>query len=164
MRPAAIAVIVATLALGSVEGYSHQLQHRDPDDVSGHLDVRLVDVNFYSSGGRGTMILQVFTYDRFRNSDLEGFGGSVTADFDGSGGGRADYFVRFKHSPISGLYCEVLAVRGSFQREGIATRDRRELVCVFPRRWLNVERHLRWRVLSCCPIDEAPEDSRWFRH
>lgn len=160
--PIRVLILLLVLIAAPVQG--HQLEHRDPDDTSGDFDIRLVDVDSYRSGGTASLLLQILTHDRFRSSDLGGFGDSVSADFDTRGSRRADYFVRFKHSSQSGLYCEVLAVRGSFQREGTACGGRRELVCVFPRRWLKIERHLRWRVLTCCPIDEAPEDSRWFRH
>lgn len=141
---------------------AHQIEKSDPDDTRGRLDMKSVDVD--RSGG--TLFVVIKMYERWRNSDIGPFNGLISMDFDTKDGPRSDRFVRFRYSDISGLWCEIVKTRGGeIVGEGIATRDRKTAVCSFPRRWLDLEKHLRWKAFTYLRGrgDTAPQKG-WFVH
>lgn len=158
--------LMLVLIAGSAQG--HQLDHRDPNDVRGRLDIRRVEWFDSMSGGVRRVMISIRTYERFRNSDLQTFNGHARIDFDTNGGPRMDRYIRFGYNPDQGLWCEVYTRRSRFAGEGIATRDARTLICGFQRRDLAIERHLRWRVSTSNgrldTFDEAPAGGSWFPH
>lgn len=157
------------LALIAVPAQGHQLDHRDPDDVRGRLDIRRVDWFDSMSGGERRVMITIRTFERYKNSDLQTFNGHARIDFDTRGGPRMDRYIRFGYNTDQGIWCEVYTSRDRFAGEGIATRDARTLICAFDRRALAIERHLRWRVSTSNgdllrTFDEAPAGGRWFAH
>lgn len=162
MRKVVWAWLILALIAGPAQG--HQLDHRDPDDVRGRLDIRRVE--WFNGSGR--VMVTIRTYERFRSSDLQTFSGHARINFDTNGGPRLDRYAKFGYNDAEGVWCALYTRRSRTAADGIATRGLRSLICSFPRRALAIERHLRWRVSTSNggfeTFDEAPAGGRWFPH
>jgi len=152
---------LALLFLVAGGASAHQRDHRDPDDTRGRLDIRRVE--WFNGSGR--VMVTVRTHERFLGTDLQPFQGGMIVEVDTKGDGRADFYARFNYNDEEGIWCEVRNRRERLVGQGTATRESRAAICSFPRRWIDIERHLRWRVHTVLSsrTDSAP-DRGWFDH
>jgi hypothetical protein len=137
----------------------------DPDDVSGRLDLRQVTRTFSNSPSAPPMVhLQATTFDRWtldqcRRADACSF----AFELDSRGGPGADVLAFWDVDP-DGPSCVVFNARtGNVLTAGDAEKFRRSAFCSFPKRLLQQDKPVRWRVSSVWGTvqDNAP-DQGWY--
>jgi hypothetical protein len=135
----------------------------DPNDVSGRLDIKSVELTFHRNVGQPYMLeIWIRTYQRWPLSQITGLGGGFLADFDSRGSPQPDYFVRMR-ATSEGPYCELHRRGGGLVGTGWAFKAPRTFYCEFQRSWLEQGHPIRWRISSIGPpaVDYAPDDG-WY--
>lgn len=150
---------VAAMAAMGTAAQAHLLEHSDPNDTSGRLDVRRSAV--VRDGDE--LSAKVRTFERIRDRDL--LNGGFLVQFDSRGGRRADFSLRMDLYEGGRPWCTLFDRDGFSRYETEATRTRRSFTCTFPRAELEPSKHVRWRVRTGqgAGREQAP-DKGWYRH
>lgn len=150
---------VAVIAALGTPAQAHLLEHSDPDDTKGRLDVRRAAV----TRDDDELVAKVRTYERIRDRDL--LNGGFLVQFDSRGGRRVDFSLRMDLYEGGRPWCTLYDRDGFSRYETEALRTRRSFSCTFPRAELEVKKHVRWRARTGQgdAREQAP-DKGWYRH
>lgn len=151
--------IVTALAAVGTAAQAHLLEHSDPDDTKGRLDLRRAAV----ARDGDEIDVKVRTYEKIRDRDL--LDGGFLVQFDSRGGRRADFSLRMDLYEGGRPWCTLYDRDGFSRYETEATRTRRSFACTFPKAELEASKHVRWRARTGegAAREQAP-DKGWYRH
>jgi hypothetical protein len=164
-----VSAVISAIVLSPTGVLATDRVGRDPDDVAGVGDVRIVGVETFRQDGEWSFRVMVRPHD---GSSLRGRGeGQIVWSLDGTGGPRRDHVIIASIDEDAGLLgCWLQApgnvdvrIRGRETAHGVACRGSMRSTSFdrFPRFWARTE--LRRRDMSIVP-DRAPSgrEHRWY--
>lgn len=151
--------LVAAIGVTGTAAQAHLLDHSDPDDTNGRLDVRRAAV----VRSDDELEVKVRTYEKIRDRDL--LDGGFLVQFDSRGGRRVDFSLRMDLYEGGRPWCTLSDSDGFSRYETEAVRTRRSFSCTFARSELEPTKHMRWRARTGrgAAREQAP-DAGWYRH